>query len=185
MVNANQLKKGSTIVLDGELYSVVEKQHVKPGKGGAFVSTKVKKLSDGTIINKTLRAQEKIEIAFIEKKKMQYLYHKSDIYYFMHLDTYEQKPVNEEKVRNIKGFLKSSIELTVYFYQDKIVDFELPIFVELKVIKTQPAVRGNTVQSGNKPAMLETGIEVQVPLFISRGDIVKIDTRTFEYVERM
>lgn len=185
MINANQLKKGSTIILDNELYDIIEKQHVKPGKGGAFVNAKVKRLSDGTIVNKTLRAQEKIEIAFIEGKKMQYLYHKSDIYYFMDLNTYEQKPVNKEKIEDIRDFLKDNMELTVYFYENKIINFKLPIFLELKITKTQPGVKGNTVQGGTKPAVLETGIEVQVPLFINEGDIIKLDTRTCEYVERI
>lgn len=185
MINANQLKKGMTIILDGELYSIVEKQHVKPGKGGAFISSKIKRLSDNTIVNKTLRAQEKIEVAFIEERKLQYLYHKAEIYYFMFLDTYEQKAVNKNKVKDIDVFLKDGMELTADFYESKIVNFNLPTFIELKVVRTQPGVKGNTVQGGTKPAVLETNLEVQVPLFINKGDIVKVDTRTKEYVERV
>jgi len=185
MINANQLKNGSTIILDGDLYNVIGTHHVKPGKGGAFVSTKVKKISDGTIVNKTLRAQDKIKIAFIEEKKFQYLYKKTGIYYFMDLETYEQRPVNEKQIEHIKDFLKENTNVTVKLYENKIIDIVLPTFINLKVKQTQPGVRGNTAQGGIKPAQLETGVKIQVPLFVDKGDKVKVDTRSGEYVERV
>lgn len=184
-VTVNKISEGSTIVIAGELYTVVEKEHVKPGKGGAYLKTKVKKLSDGTIVRKSLRAQDKIEEAFIQDRKMQYLYNKASMYYFMDLETYEQYPADQDLVQQIKEFLKENIEVTGYFYKGKIVKLELPTFLELKVVDTQPGVKGNTAQGGSKPAELETGKEIQVPLFISKSDIVKVDTRSGEYVERV
>lgn len=184
-VTVNKISEGSTIVIAGELYTVVEKEHVKPGKGGAYLKTKVKKLSDGTIVRKSLRAQDKIEEAFIQDRKMQYLYNRASMYYFMDLETYEQYPADQDLVHQIKEFLKENIEVTGYFYKGKIVKLELPTFLELKVVDTQPGVKGNTAQGGSKPAELETGKEIQVPLFISKSDIVKVDTRSGEYVERV
>jgi len=186
MISANQIKKGSTIILNDELYNVIDTQHVKPGKGGAFIIAKVKKKSDGSIVSKTLRAQDKIKLAFISDKKMQYLYHKGSTYYFMDMETYDQKPVGENYIKDIKDFLKDNMEVTCYFYNNEIIDLKIPTFLKLEVKDTQPGIRGNTAQGGGgtKPAQLETGIEIQVPLFINKGDKVKIDTRTAEYVER-
>lgn len=185
MIIANQLKKGQTILLDGQLYTVVETQHVKPGKGGAFISSKIKKLSDGTIMNKTLRSQEKVEIAFIEERKLQYLYNKSGMYYFMDLETYEQKPISKDSIENLKPFLKENIEIMGSFYNSNLVNLTLPNFINMKITDTQPGVKGDTASGGTKPAILETGLEIQVPLFINNGDFVKVDSRTSEYVERV
>jgi elongation factor P len=159
-------------------------QHVKPGKGGAFVRTKLKDLNTGTIIDKTFRAGEKMEQAILETKKMQYLY-KDEHYNFMDTRTYEQIQLSEKMLEDQKDYLLENMELMVIFYKGKPISLDLPITIETKVIKTEPGIKGDTISSSFKPAVIETGAKVMVPLFINTGDVIKIDTRNGEYLTRV
>lgn len=185
MVSTNQFKNGLTLLIDGEIFTIAEFQHVKPGKGGAFVRTKLRNLKTGNIIDRTYRAGEKFEEAFIEEKKMQFLYTSNDICYFMDMQNFDTKEILKESFGDCLKFLKENMEVTISFYNGNIVGVKPPLFVELRVTDTEPGLRGDTAKSGSKPAMLETGATLQVPLFIDKGDVVKIDTRTGEYVERV
>ncbi len=185
MISVNELRPGMAIELDGELYVCIEYLHVKPGKGSAFVRTKLKGLKEGSVIDKTFRAGEKVIKAFLESKKMQYLYNSKHEYIFMDQDTYEQWHLIEEDFKQGVQFLKESMEADILFYQGKPIGVELPIFVELAITETDPGFKGDTVSGGTKPATLETGAIVQVPLFIEQGDVIKLDTRTGEYIERV
>jgi elongation factor P len=171
--------------MDGELYTVIEFQHVKPGKGNAFVRTKLKSVKTGAVLDKTFRAGEKFEQARLETKKMQFLYQEGDLFHFMDTDTYEQLPIQKSKIGEALNFIKENSLLEVEFYEGEPINVKPPIFVELKVEKTEPGVKGDTATGGSKPAVLETGYTVQVPLFINVGDTVKIDTRTGEYITRV
>lgn len=184
MITTNDLKNGMTVFYDGVLYEVLYFQHVKPGKGGAFVRTKLKNLYTGAIIDKTFRAGEKIEQAILETKKMQYLY-KDEHYIFMDNQTFEQVEIDDIYIGDKKRFLVENLEVTVTFYKGKPISIELPITIETKVIRTEPGVKGDTVSNVLKPAEIETGAKIQVPLFINEGDIIKIDTRTGQYVTRV
>ncbi len=184
MITSNDLKNGMTIEYDGQLFKVLFFQHVKPGKGQAFVKTKLKNLGTGSTIEKTFRAGEKMDQAVLETKKMQYLY-KDQHYIFMDMQTYEQIPLSEESLEGKKEFLKENMEVSVVFYKGKPIEVDLPIFVEAEVVKTQPGLKGDTVGTANKPAKIDTGTDLQVPLFINEGDIIKIDTRTGQYIERV
>lgn len=181
MITTAQFKNGMAIQLNGTLYSIVEFQHVKPGKGGAFVRTKLKNIKVGTIVEKTFRAGERIEEAFIEQKKWQYLYRKGNEYFFLDLESFEQAQVGQEVLKEGINFLKEGTEITVSLYKERIIDISLPIFTALKIEHTEPGIRGDTAKSSGKPAKLETGAVIQVPLFINTGDLIKIDTRTGEY----
>ena len=175
--------KWNVILYEGQLYRILYFQHVKPGKGGAFVRTKLKDLNTGAIIDKTFRAGEKMEQAILETRKMQYLY-KDEHYNFMDTETYEQIHLNEELLEDQKDYLMENMELFVVFYKGKPISVELPITIESKVIKTEPGVKGDTVSSSFKPAVIETGAKIMVPLFINTGDVIKVDTRTGEYITR-
>lgn len=181
----SQVKKGFSIELDGEVYYVVVREHVKPGKGGAFVRIKLKNIKRGTILDKTFRPDEKVEVAQIEKKNIQYLYSSKDIYEFMDHDTYDQISLHREQLGDIANYLKENVEVTALVYKDKIITIEPPIFIDLKIASSEPGIRGDTSRSGTKPAKTETGMVVLVPLFINEGDVVRIDTRTGEYVGRV
>lgn len=185
MITTAEFKNGMTIQLNNELFSIIEFQHVKPGKGGAFVRTKLKNIRLGTIIEKTFRAGERVEEAFIEQRKWQYLYRKGNEYFFLDLDNFEQMQVAQEVLKERINFLKEGMEVTASVYRQEVIAISLPIFVKLKVEHTEPGVRGDTAKSSSKPARLETGAIIQIPLFINAGDIVKIDTRTGEYVSRV
>ncbi len=185
MITTAQFKHGIAIQLNGELYSIVEFQHVKPGKGAAFVRTKLRNIKLGTIVDKTFRAGEKVEEAFIEQRKWQYLYRKGSQYFFLDLETYEQMPVEQKLLAEGVNFLKEEMEVTASLHKHKVISLSLPIFAKLEIAHTEPGVRGDTAKSDTKPARLETGIVIRVPLFINTGDIVKIDTRTGQYVERV
>lgn len=185
MISTSQFKNGITIKIDGELYAILEFQHVKPGKGGAFVRTKLKSISDGAIIDKTFRASQTVEEAFIEEKKVNFIYRADEDCHFMDQTSYEDIVVRDEMIARAKGYLKENTEVTMAFHDGKIVGVILPNFVELAVSYTEPGFRGNTVHGGSKPAKLETGLTIQVPLFINQGDIIKVDTRTGEYVGRV
>jgi len=184
MISTSDFKNGLTIIYNGQLYKILYFQHVKPGKGGAFVRTKLKDLNSGAIIDKTFRAGEKMEQALLETKKMQYLY-RDEYYNLMDIKTFEQIQLNGDIIRESKDYLLENMELSVIFYKGKPISIELPIFIEAKVTKTEPGKKGDTVSSSFKPAEIETGAKLQVPLFISTGDIIKIDTRTGEYITRV
>jgi len=184
MISTNDFKNGMAIEYDGELLEVIYFQHVKPGKGGAFVRTKLKNLLTGAIFEKTFRAGEKVEQAILETKKVQFLY-KDEHYIFMDTSTYEQYSLDEQQIGDKKYYLQENMELTVVFYKGKAISIELPTFIEAKVVKTEPGVKGDTVSSSFKPAEIETGAKVQVPLFIEIGDAIRVDTRTGEYITRV
>jgi elongation factor P len=183
-VSTAEFKKGLKIQFDGEPYSIVDFQHVKPGKGGAFVRTKLKHMKLGRVIDNTFRAGEKVELVDFDEKRMQYLY-KDDGYHFMDLDTYDQIALTPEHVGEARDFLKENIEVEILFIDGNAVSVELPNFIELQIAKTDPGIRGDTATGGSKPATLETGAVIQVPLFLNEGDVVKVDTRSGEYLGRV
>lgn len=185
MISTSEFRNGSKIELEGEPYEIVEFQHVKPGKGGAFVRTKLKSLRTGSVIDRTFRAGEKVEVPELEEKEVQYLYSAGEDYFFMDTNTYEQFQLNERQLGDKKYFLKENMVIKILYHGINPIGIELPIFVELKVAKTSPGVRGDTASGGSKPATLETGAAVKVPFHINEGDIIKIDTRTSEYIERV
>jgi len=184
MISTSDFKNGMTIVYDNQLCKILYFQHVKPGKGGAFVRTKLKDLNTGTIIDKTFRAGEKMEQAILETKRMQYLY-KNQHYNFMDTSTYEQIQLSEKILEDQKDYLLENMEIAIIFYKGKPISVDLPITIETKVVKTEPGIKGDTVSSNFKPAVIETGAKVMVPLFINTGDVIKIDTRNGEYLTRV
>jgi len=184
MITTNDLKNGMALFYDGSLFEVLYFQHVKPGKGGAFVRTKLKNLYNGAIIEKTFRAGEKVEQAILETKKMQFLY-KDEHYNFMDSGTYEQVAINEEQIGDKKKFLFENLDVTIVFYKNEPISIDLPLAVEAQVIETEPGARGDTVSNTFKPARIATGAFIQVPLFINEGDIIKIDTRSGDYITRV
>ena len=184
MADTSNFRNGLIIKLEGQLYTIVEFQHVKPGKGGAFVRTKLKQIPDGYVIDKTFRAGEKVEEVRVERRSYQYLYTSDDLYYLMDAETYDQIPVSKGLVEDALPYLKEGINVTVLMDGEKPIAVELPLFVELAVAETEPGVRGDTAQGGSKSAKLETGAVVSVPLFIEIGDMLRIDTRTGRYIER-
>jgi len=183
-VSTAEFWKGLRIVFDGEPYTIVDFQHVKPGKGGAFVRTKLKHMRQGRVIDNTFRSGEKVELVDFEDKHMQFLY-KDDRFHFMDMETYDQVSLSEDEVGDVALYLKDNTEVEVLYIDGSPVSLELPNFIELAVARTDPGVRGDTAQGGTKPATLETGAVVQVPLFLNEGDIVKVDTRTGEYLGRV
>ncbi len=185
MISINQLKNGMAIKLDGELYTVLEFHPIKPGKGAAFVRTRLKNMRMKTVIDRTFKSSDKLEDVFIETKKIRYLYRSGEMYYFMDQETYEEMPFSKEDIVEAIDFLKDDMEITVSLCEGKVVDVAPPIFVELKVEYTEPGLKGDTARSGTKQARLETGMTIQVPLFVETGDIVKMDTRIRGYVSRM
>src|ERR1043165_9357180 len=182
-VSTAEFKKGVRIVFDGQPYAIVDFQHVKPGKGGAFVRTKLKHMRQGKVIDNTFRSGEKVELVEYDEKHMQFLY-KDERYNFMDTETYEQVSMSAEEVGDARDYLKENTEVDVLYIDGGPAGVELPNFVELTIARTDPGLRGDTAQGGNKPATLETGAVVQVPLFLNEGDVVKVDTRTGEYLGR-
>lgn len=185
MIATSDFRNGMAIIIDNEIYYIVEFQHVKPGKGGAFVRTKLKKLKTGLCIDKTFRAGEKFERAELSQRKVEYLYKIEDLYYFMDHETYEEINVSKEILSDKMLYLKENTEVTFLEYQGKVIDVDLPIFVNLKVTDTEPGVKGNTVSQAMKPATLETGLTLNVPLFVNVDDEIKVDTRSGSYIERV
>ena len=183
-VSTAEFKKGLMIQFDGAPYTIVDFQHVKPGKGGAFVRTKLKHMRLGRVIDNTFRAGEKVELVDFEEKRMQYLY-KDERFHFMDLDTYDQISLSPEEVGEARDFLKESTEVEILFIEGSPVTVELPNFIELQIAKTDPGIRGDTASGGSKPATLETGAVIQVPLFLNEGDVVKVDTRSGDYLGRV
>lgn len=185
MISTNDFHTGLTIELDGDIYTVVEFQHVKPGKGSAFVRSKLKNLRTGAVTERTFRAGEKVPRAHLERKEMEYLYNGGEEYYLMDLESYEQMALSAAQMGDAVKYLKENEKLNVVMYQDKVIGVELPNTVELKVTATEPGVKGDTAAGGSKPATLETGLVVQVPFFINTGDIIRVDTRSGQYLERV
>ena len=185
MITSNDLKNGMTIIHNGVLHQILEFQHIKPGKGHAFVRTKLKNLNSNAIFEHTFRAKEPIEQAIVDKKQLQYIYRDKNMFYFMDPETYEQMPVNEEKLTHCLDYLKEEELVHFTFYNAEIVEANIPDFINLKVVEALPGIKGDTVQGGTKPVTLETGKVVQAPLFINEGDVLKIDTRTGRYIERV
>jgi elongation factor P len=180
----NQLKIGITIDLEGTPYTVVNVEHVKPGKGSAFARTKVKNLKNGTVIERTYKSDDKIEEAYIEEKQLQYAYRSGDFFHFIDAETYEDITIEKEKLHESAKFLKDNLEVAALYYRGELVTVSLPNFVVYTITHTEPGIKGDTAKSGTKPATLETGAVVQVPLFIDVGTKIKVDTRTAEYIER-
>ncbi|MEG0771625.1 MAG: elongation factor P [Clostridia bacterium] len=185
MLSAGDFRNGVTFESEGNVYSIIEFQHVKPGKGAAFVRTKIKNVMNGAVTERTFNPSEKFESAFIERIEMQYLYNDSGLYYFMNPEDYEQIPVNESELSDNFKFVKENTMVKILSYKGKVFAVEPPVFMELKVVETEPGFKGDTAQGGTKPATLETGATIKVPLFISIDDVIRIDTRTSEYMERV
>ena len=185
MISTNDFRRGTKIEYKGEPYEVIDFQHVKMGRGGAFVRTKMKGLKSGKIIEETFNAGDKLPKAPLEEKEMQYLYNQDNLYYFMDTETYEQVPLNEDQLSDAIRFLKENMTVSILYYKNEPMTVELPIFVELQVTETDPGFKGDTASGGSKPAKLETGATVKVPFHINEGDIIKVDTRTMEYIERV
>ncbi|NLM52533.1 MAG: elongation factor P [Firmicutes bacterium] len=185
MISTSDFRTGLTIELDGEVYIIIDFQHVKPGKGSAFVRTKLKNAKTGATTERTFRAGEKVEQAMVDRREMQYLYNSGDEYYVMDNETYEQIALTKEQLGDNIKYLKENMNITVLMYHGKVFGVELPYFVELEVVDTEPGIKGDTASGGSKPATLETGLVVQVPFFINAGDVLRIDTRTGEYIERV
>tara|TARA_B100000029_G_scaffold82525_1_gene73486 strand:+ start:892 stop:1449 length:558 start_codon:yes stop_codon:yes gene_type:complete len=184
MISTNDMRPGQTIVYDGSVFLILEYQHIKPGKGKAFVKTKLKNISDGGLLDKTFRADENIEQAYIDKQIFQYLYKDGIDFVFMNKENYEQITLTEDIILNKYLFIKENQEVTIQIYNNLPIDITLPATVELSVIKSEPAVKGDTVTSSNKIVTCETGLELNVPMFIQEGDTVKVDTKNSSYITR-
>jgi elongation factor P len=185
MIDSGELKKGLTIELEDKLYQVISYQHIKMGRGSAQVRLKLRDIRSGHTIERSFQASEKFKRARLDSRAMQYLYNDGDAYYFMDEKTFEQIPLSSEQLGDALDFLKENTSVEVSSYKGKLIGVELPITVELEVVETGPGFKGDTATAGNKPAKLETGITIQVPLFINNGDIIKVDTRTGQYLERV
>ena len=185
MISAGDFRNGVTFELDGQVFQVVEFQHVKPGKGAAFVRTKIRNVINGSIVERTFNPSDKMPKALIERKDMQYLYSDGDLYYFMDVESYEQIPVNVASLIDSLKFVKENMVCKILSLKGKVFGIEPPTFVELEITETEPGYKGDTAQGATKLATLETGAQVKVPLFIDQGEKIKIDTRTGEYMERV
>ncbi|MBI3332595.1 MAG: elongation factor P [Candidatus Omnitrophica bacterium] len=184
MISTNQFKAGMALLLDGELYLLVEFQHVKPGKGSAFVRTKLKSIKNGAVLSKTFDAGEKFQDAFIEKRALQFQYRAGDSYHFMDLETYEDRFFQASELAEAVRYLTENLEVKGEFYESRLIGLELPTTVTIKVVESDPGLRGDTSKASMKPAILETGFKIQVPLFVEPGEQIKVDTRTGEYAGR-
>jgi elongation factor P len=184
VIAANNLKGNVIILMDGQLFSVVDTSRVKPGKGGAYVRAKLKRMSDGNVMERTFRSEEKVENVRLEHMQMQFLYRDGDLMYFMDTETYEQQPLNISKLGDVVKFLAEGFSLKIEFYEGEPVGVEMPPSVKLEVTKTDPGLKGDTATGGSKPATLSTGYVLQVPLFVQQGEVIRVDTRTGEYLER-
>ena len=184
MITAGDFRNGMTFEEDGKVMQVIEFQHVKPGKGAAFVRTKTRNVITGAVVEKSYNPTAKFAQAFVERKDMEYSYNDGDLYYFMDTETYEQVPINASELDDNFKFVKENMICKVLSYKGKVFGVEPPYFVDLKVTQTDPGFKGDTATNATKPAVLETGAEIKVPLFINEGDVIRIDTRTGEYMER-
>ena len=184
MISASDFRNGVTFEMDGKVMQVIEFQHVKPGKGAAFVRTKIRNVIARTVVERTFNPTDKYPTAYIERKEMEYSYNDGDLYYFMDPETFELVPINKSELPDNFKFVKENMECTIYSYKGKVFNVEPPFFVELEVTETDPGFAGNTATNATKPATVETGAEIKVPLFIEPGEKIKIDTRTGEYLSR-
>lgn len=184
MISAGEFRNGVTFEMDGNVYRIIEFQHVKPGKGAAFVRTKIKNVISGGVVEKTFNPTEKFEKAHIERREMQYLYSDGDLFYFMDPETYEQEPLGQDTLGDALKFVKENDTVTILSYKGNVFAVEPQNFVTLEITATEPGFKGDTTTNVMKPATVETGAEVAVPLFIEIGDKIRIDTRTGEYMER-
>ena len=184
MVTAGDFRNGVTFEMEGKVYQIIEFQHVKPGKGAAFVRTKIRNVIEGSVVEKTFSPTDKFPTAFVERKEMEYSYSDGDLYYFMDLETYEMEPINKSELDDNFKFVKENMVCKVLSYKGKVFGVEPPNFVELLVTETEPGVKGDTATNATKPATVETGAEIRVPLFINEGDMIRIDTRDGSYMER-
>ncbi|MFA5111947.1 MAG: elongation factor P [Desulfobaccales bacterium] len=185
MYSTAEFKKGLKVEIDGIPYTIVDFQHVKPGKGGAFVRTKLKSLLTGRVVDQTFRSGEKVKKPDLMEREMQYLYADGDGYYMMDNETYEQIRLTADQVGEARLYLTENMNVKILFFNQQPVGVEVPLFVELEVAQTEPGVKGDTAAGGTKPATLESGVTIQVPLFLNEGDRVKVDTRTGTYIERV
>lgn len=185
MISAGDLRKGTTFEFDGQVFTVTDFLHVKPGKGAAFVRTKLRNVISGGVVDRTFNPTEKLQEAVIERKEMQYLYSDGELYYFMDQETFEQIPLNYEKVEDAIKFIKENMFAVIKFYKGEAFSVEAPNFVELLITQADPGIKGNTATNAMKPATLETGAVVNVPMFVNEGDVIRVDTRTGEYMERV
>ncbi|HPB17252.1 MAG: elongation factor P [Clostridia bacterium] len=184
MITAGDFRNGITFEMDGVVYQIIEFQHVKPGKGAAFVRAKIRNVKSGSIVERTFNPSDKFELARMEKKDMQYLYSDGDLFYFMDVETYDQLPINGDALGDTLEFVKENEIVQILSYKGEIFGVEPPNFVVLEVTHTEPGFAGNTAQGATKPATVETGAQIKVPLFVNIGDLVRVDTRTGEYMER-
>ena len=184
MITAGDFRNGVTFDMDGSVFQIIEFQHVKPGKGAAFVRTKIRNVISGAVVEKTFNPTDKFPTAFIERKDMEYLYNEGDLYYFMDQESYETVPIDRSKLGDAFRFVKENMVVKILSYKGVIFGSEAPNFVELLVTQTEPGVRGDTATNVTKPATLETGAEIRVPIFINEGEMIRVDTRTGEYMER-
>jgi len=184
MISTNEFKTGVTVQIDGDVFAIVDFQHVKPGKGAAFVRTKLKNVKTGNVVEKTFRAGEKMPKAHVDRRQMQFLYSTGDTYEVMDNETFEQMSLTAAQMGDAVKFLKENMNITIALYQGNPIGVEVPNFVELEVVETDPNIKGDTASGGTKPAKLETGAMVQVPFFVNVGDMLRIDTRTGTYMER-
>ncbi len=185
MVSAGEFRNGITVEIEGNVYQIIEFQHVKPGKGAAFVRTKLKNIKNGGVVEKTFRPTEKFENAHIDRADMQYLYSDGDLYYFMDVNTYDQIPLSSDMVGDALKFVKENEMVKICSHKGQVFSIEPPLFVELEITETEPGFKGDTATGATKPATVETGAVVNVPLFVDQGDKIKIDTRTGEYLSRV
>ena len=184
MVTAGDFRNGVTFDMDGQVVQIIEFQHVKPGKGAAFVRTKIRNVITGSVVERTFNPTDKFPVAYIKREEMEYSYADGDLYYFMNTETYDLVPISKSVLGDSFKFVKENMVCKVLSYKDNVFGIEPPIFVELEVTATEPGVRGDTATNVTKPATLETGAEIRVPIFINEGDVIKIDTRTGEYIGR-
>ena len=185
MISTTDFRSGEAIVMDGQLWIIVEFQHVKPGKGGAFVRTKLRRMRDSSVIERTFRVGEKFQEAYIEKRALQYLYRTDETFHLMDNKSYEEVQVPADTIGSTAGFLKENMELEGQFHDGQLIGIQAPMFVDVHIASTEPGVRGDTSKGGMKPAKLETGATIQVPLFVDTGDLIRVDTRTSSYVSRV
>jgi elongation factor P len=185
VISTNEFRRGGKIEFKGEPFEIIDFQHVKMGRGGAIVRTKLKALRTGSVLEETFRSGEKFETPQLEEREMQYLYAEGDLHYFMDTETFEQIPVSTSQLGDTKRFMKENMTVKILSYKGKPLTIEVPTFVELAVAKTEPGFKGDTASGGSKPATLETGAVVRVPFHINEGDVIRVDTRTSEYIERV
>ncbi len=185
MITAGDFRKGVTFEMDGNIYLVVDFLHVKPGKGSPFVRAKIKNIVTGQVLERTFNPSDKFQVAVIERKEMQYLYNEGEIYYFMDMETYDQIPLNKSQVEDALNFITENMMANIQFYKGAAFSVEPPNFVELTITNCEPGIQGDTSKAGYKPATLETGYTLNVPLFVNQGDRIRVDTRTGTYMERI